>query len=337
MRRIDCHVHLVGDGSSGSDCFIHLDTLFRRIQSRVMLLEAGVAPKLLGRGLDVAYAETIRKQIVESSLDAAVLLAQDLPHDDFGKPLPKKAGFYASNEYLFQVVAESPDVFIPAISIHPGRPDAMDELEKCIELGARVLKLLPNCLNVDCSAEKYRPFWERVAEAGIVFLSHTGGEHTLPVLRAEFADPRNLTLPLECGVTVIAAHCAGRSGVRDPDYTDGLITMFDEYPRLFGDNSAFSSLNRARTAKRILRANVMDRIIHGSDFPVPILGIGPFGVGLISRADYAAGRKIRNPFERDCLLKKAMGFDAATFTRMDEILDMAQNESTGCVRRKDSI
>ena len=207
-------------------------------------------------------------------------------------------------------MAESPDVFIPAISIHPGRPDAMDELEKCIELGARVLKLLPNCLNVDCSAEKYRPFWERVAEAGIVFLSHTGGEHT---------------------------HCAGRSGVRDPDYTDGLITMFDEYPRLFGDNSAFSSLNRARTAKRILRANVMDRIIHGSDFPVPILGIGPFGVGLISRADYAAGRKIRNPFERDCLLKKAMGFDAATFTRMDEILDMAQNESTGCVRRKDSI
>ncbi|MDA7598342.1 hypothetical protein N8813_05405 [bacterium] len=43
MRRIDCHVHLVGDGSSGSDCFIQLDTLFRRIQARVMLLEEGGA------------------------------------------------------------------------------------------------------------------------------------------------------------------------------------------------------------------------------------------------------------------------------------------------------
>ena len=320
MRRIDCHVHLVGDGSSGSDCFIQLDTLVRRIQARVMLLEAGVAPRELGRGLDVAYAATIKNLISESSNDAAVLLAQDLPHDDSGVPLPGKAGFYVSNDYLFNVIAESPDLFIPAVSIHPGRPDAMEELEKCIELGARVLKLLPNCLNVDCSAEKYRPFWERLAEVGIILLAHTGGEHTVPVLRAEFADPRNLTLPLECGVTVIAAHCAGRSGLSDPDYTDDLITMFGEYPRLFGDNSAFCSLNRARTAKRILRANVMDRIIHGSDFPVPILGVGPFGSGLISRGEYVACRKNRNPFQRDYLLKKAMGFDDATFTRMDEIL-----------------
>ena len=50
-------------------------------------------------------------------------------------------------------------------------------------------------------------FWERMAESKLPLLAHTGGEHTLPVVRPEFADPRILTLPLECRVTVIAAHC----------------------------------------------------------------------------------------------------------------------------------
>ena len=51
-----------------------------------------------------------------------------------------------------------------------------------------------------------------MAEARLPLLAHTGGEHTVPVVNAALADPKLLRLPLECGVTVIAAHCATKSG-----------------------------------------------------------------------------------------------------------------------------
>lgn len=320
MRKIDCHVHLVGDGSAGSGCWFRLDSAFRRMQARVMLREAGVSPDALKGQLDEAMVACLISQVRESSLDAVVLLAQDIPYSDEGEGLPEQGGFYVPNDYLFEVVEREPELFIPAVSIHPGRKDAMEELETCIERGAKVLKLLPNCLNVDCSNRRYTRFWERMAEAGIILLAHTGGEFTLPVLRPEFADPRCLTLPLECGVTVIAAHCAGRSGLIDPDYTDDLLKMFGEYPNLYGDNSALSSLNRSRTIPKIVKPEYASRILHGSDFPVPILGLGALLTGVLSRKDYRRCKKIKNVFERDYELKRAMGFSEESFTRLSQLL-----------------
>ena len=61
--------------------------------------------------------------------------------------------------------------FLPAVSIHPARPDAMEELEKCLEGGAAMMKLLPNCHEVDCSDPRFRRFWERMAEAGLPLLA----------------------------------------------------------------------------------------------------------------------------------------------------------------------
>ena len=48
--------------------------------------------------------------------------------------------------------------------------------------------------------------------------AHTGGEHTLQVINASYANPEILRLPLECGVNVIAAHAATDSGLTDPNY-----------------------------------------------------------------------------------------------------------------------
>lgn len=320
LRKIDCHVHLVGDGSSGSGCWFRLDTWFHRIQARVMLKEAGVSQNALKSGMDKAFVAALGRHVRESSIDAAVLLAQDIPYDDNGEPMPERGGFYVPNDYLFTVVEQHAALFIPAVSIHPGRKDAMDELEKCIARGAKVLKLLPNCLNVDCSAGRFRPFWERMAQADMILLAHTGGEKTLPVLKPEYADPRRLVLPLTCGVRVIAAHAAGRSALCDPDYTRDLIDMMEEHDRLYADNSALCSLNRARTIPKILRKTVMPRIIHGSDFPVPVWGSGPWLMRQISWQDYQRSRKESNVIERDYLLKRAMGFSDDTFTRMDELL-----------------
>ena len=162
-----------------------------------------------------------------SSLDAVLLLAMDYPYDEKGNCLKQKAKFFVPNDHVLDLAKKYSQIF-SACSIHPARKDAIEELERCAERGAKVLKLLPNCHNLDCSDPRYRPFWEKLAQLGLPFLAHTGGEFSVPVLNSKFADPRLLRLPLECGVTVIAAHGAGKSGLFDPDYTEDLLRMIDE-------------------------------------------------------------------------------------------------------------
>ena len=36
-----------------------------------------------------------------------------------------------------------------------------------------MLKLLPNCHNIDCNDRRYTRFWEKMAEAGLPLLAHT--------------------------------------------------------------------------------------------------------------------------------------------------------------------
>jgi len=319
VRKIDCHVHIVGDGSSGSECWFELPTLWKKFLGRMMIKGVGLPQSTLKSGLDNLYAENLAEQIRDSSLDAAVVLAQDIPYDDHGRPMPEEAQFYVANDYVAGL-AQKYEEFVPACSIHPGRPDAMDELERCIEAKMPVLKLLPNCLNIDYNDRRYVPFWERMAEVGMVLLSHTGGELTVKVFDASFGDPKRLAVPLECGVTVIAAHSAGRSGVFDPDWTDDLVGMFPKFSQLYCDNSALCSVNRARTARRILDPEIQKRVIHGSDYPVPVSGFGPWHQGCLSWSEHQRIKKIPNILERDYQIKLGMGFAEETFTRLDTIL-----------------
>jgi len=324
LKRIDCHVHLVGDGSSGSGCWLQMRTPLHKLMARFIVKAAGLPSGSLESGLDKAYLDRLVDMVRTSSLDSVVLLAQDLPYSDNGIAMPEKGAFYVPNEYLLKVCEEYRDLFIPAVSIHPSRPDAIEELDRCIAAGARVLKLLPNCLKVDYSNPKHQPFFEKMAAAGMILLSHTGGELSLPVIDPLLADPRLLKYPLECGVTVIAAHCAGRSGLWDPDYTEDLIKMFEKYPRLYGDNSALCSPIRCQTLPKVLPAPVRDRIIHGSDFPIAVNGFGPWRIGLIDFKTWRTADRDPNVLERDVFLKNEVGFDENQLTRMAEILESSK-------------
>jgi len=319
LRKIDGHVHLIGDGSSGSGCWFKVKTFKDKLLAKIMLREAGLPTSTLKTGMDQLYVETLLKYVQSSDLDAAVLLAQDLPYDEKGNQLLKNAQFYVPNQYVIDL-AKKHSEFIPACSIHPARLDALDELNRCIDAGVRVMKLLPNYLNIDYANSAFFPFWKRMAEAKIILLSHTGGEKTVKVYNPRFADPRKLKPVLECGVTVIAAHAAGRSGIFDADWTEDLLSMFKEYPCLFADNSALTTLNRARTLKHVLSSSIQKRIIHGSDFPVPIVAFGPWMSKKITWAQCREIQKEPNVLQRDYLLKNAAGFSSKTFTRLDRIL-----------------
>ncbi|MBN8457594.1 MAG: amidohydrolase family protein [Verrucomicrobia bacterium] len=319
-RKIDCHVHLLGDGSSGSGCWLRMRTLVHRLMARIIVHECGLPQAALKDGLDGMLERRLAGMVRDSSLDAVVLLGQDVPHHADGTPMPEKGAFFVPNTHLLAVCARHPEIFLPAVSIHPGRRDALDELDRCLAAGARVLKLLPNCLNVDYSEARLAPFWKRMAEQRMILLSHTGGELSLPVLNHRLADPKLLEHPLKHGVTVIAAHCAGRSGLWDPDYTADLLEMFREWPNLYGDNSALSSPVRAGTLRWILPEPARDRVVHGSDFPIAVGGFGPWRLGLIDGETWSKSRHEPNVLERDVLLKRAVGFDDSHFQRMDRLL-----------------
>ena len=160
-----------------------------------------------------------------------------------------------------------------------------------------------------------------MAAAGLPLLAHTGGEHTVPIINAAYADPKLLRFPLECGVTVIAAHCATKSGAFDPDYFDDWVAMLGEFPNLYGGISALVSLNRCGHLRDCLRdPAVAGRILHGSDFPVPVLGHRLWLQGWIDHAAFRRCQSIRNPLERDWQFKRALGFSDETAAAVAKLL-----------------
>lgn len=323
--RIDCHVHVVGTGTAGTGCWYRPRGL-TRIGAPFLVRSVGLTLRdLRGPDFDRVYAERLLDYVRGSpSIDRVMLLAHELPYRDDGTPLPERASFYVPNEHVLGLAREHPE-FLAGVSIHPSRRDAFEELEACISGGAAALKCLPNVQGIDWNDRRHTRFLERMAEAGLPLLAHTGSERTMPVMDAALASPRVLTRPLEIGVTCIAAHCGTGMMLLDPDYLDVFAEMTERFPNLYGDNSALAALNfrlRPSALRRLTSGLLAERILHGSDLPVPSSGWLPWAGGMLSWRDHRAAANVAIPLERDAQLKRALGFAEATFTRAATVLRM---------------
>ena len=313
------HVHMVGNGSAGSGGWLRL-TGWHRWLARFMVRQLGFPANVIDGDLESVYSHHLLKLVREStSLDAIVLLAHEQVYDPDGTPRRDLGSMYVPNDVVLDLADRHPE-FLAGVSIHPARRDALEELERCIERGAVLMKCLPNCQNIDPSDVRYRRFWERMAEARLPLLAHTGGEHTVPEVNRRLADPKLLRLPLECGVTVIAAHCATKSGPTDRDFFDDWVKMLAEFPNLYGDISAMVSLNRCAHLRDCLRPEIAPRVLHGSDFPVPVLGHRLWLQQWIGWSDFRRIQKIGNPLERDWEFKRLLGFEEEVCTRATRLL-----------------
>ncbi len=317
-KPIDMHVHVVGNGSAGTGCWVRVKGWHRPLAA-LMLREVGLPLSALSGDLDRLFLELLLKMVRESSLGAIVILAQDLICDDSGRRLEDAGSFYVPNDYVLSLARQHRE-FLPAVSIHPGRADALEELARCLDGGAVMMKCLPNCQNINCSDPRFTRFWEKMAEARLPLLAHTGGEHTLPVVRPEYSDPRNLELPLKCGVTVIAAHSATKSGLFDREYFHVFAEMTRRYPNLYGDTSAFNVPIRGRHVRECLKEPLLSRMVHGSDFPVPVHGHWAWLRGVVDWKTFRKWERHPNILERDYQLKLAMGFPPESFTRISGLL-----------------
>src|ERR1041384_190270 len=193
VRPIDMHVHIVGNGAGGTGCWLRLDAWHRPLAA-FMIRHMGLPMAALKGDLDSLYIEKLLAMVRGSSLEAVVILGQEQVYDEHGRLMKEFGTMHVPNEYVLELARRHPEL-LPAISIHPARVDALEELERCLAGGAVMLKILPNCHNIDCNSRRYQKFWERMAEAGLPLLAHTGGEQTMQVVRKEYSDPRTLQLP----------------------------------------------------------------------------------------------------------------------------------------------
>ena len=320
--RIDCHVHVIGTGKHGSGCWYRPRGL-TRLGEPLLLRSMGLSAADLRGDFEAIYETALLAQVRASGLDAVVVLAQEEPYRDDGTLIADTGSFYVPNDYVLGLARRHHE-FLPAVSIHPARSDALAELDRCLAGGAVMLKCLPNCQNMDWNDRRYRPFLERMAESGLILLAHTGSERTMPVLRPDLATPRMLTQALEVGVTCIAAHCGTGMFALDPDYFDEFVAMTKRYPNLYGDNSALAGLSlrfRPNQLRRIREdEELAARILYGSDLPVPPSGLVMAALGMMGWGDYLASREHVQPLSRDIMLKRALGFPAASETRLAKLL-----------------
>lgn len=314
---IDIHAHAIGNGFSGSGCQVRLKG-WHRVLARLMLLNLKLPMNSLSQDLDNLYISRLAEFVKGSSVEKAVILAHEYTRDANGCPLDF-GSLYVSNDYVLELCKKYP-FFLPGVSIHPARPDALEELDRCVEAGAVLMKCLPNCHNIDCSLPQYKEFWRRMADHKIPLLAHTGGELSLPVYNSKFEDPRILRAVLDQGVTVIAAHCATSSLPFKRNFLDTFISMTKEYPNLYGDISALNSPYRAKHYKKLLDSEVQEHLVYGSDLPIPVSAFWAMFWGFLQYKDYKRISGITNLLELDVQIKQAIGFKQEVFCRASKLI-----------------
>jgi mannonate dehydratase len=188
---------------------------------------------------------------------------------------------------VFELAERHPELFVPNISVNPYRPDAIAELEKWAQRGARVVKWLPNAMGINPADPQCDSFYQKMKELDLILLSHGGEEKAVEAEEDQkLGNPLLLRRALDHGVKVIVAHCAGLGTNEDleskdrkqRDNFDLFLRLMDEkrYEGLvFGEISAMTQFNRiGKPLQRILeREDLHERLVNGSDYPLPAVNI----------------------------------------------------------------
>jgi len=312
--RIDVHVHILATLPGHG----HLSGTLRR-RPNVAAIRLCLGIPLFGPDdkIERACEDVLARTLACCpELDAGVGLAFDAIYTDDGRRDDARTHLYVANEYAAELARRHPKLLFGA-SVHPYRPDALAELERCVADGAVLLKWLPLVQGMDPSSEKCFAFYEALAHHKLPLLCHTGGELALPQDFPQLASPALLEPALKRGVTVIAAHCGTRSHPWGEDHLDTFCRMAKEHEHLYGDTAALNSPNRSYAIPALLADEAVRRkLVHGSDWPIPSFATFRAGLGTALKLLLTEGNWVR----RDVLVKRACGFDDAYFDRAGTIL-----------------
>jgi predicted TIM-barrel fold metal-dependent hydrolase len=319
---IDAHVHIAGLGYGDSGCFIN-GTMRANIRFPFYLWAMGVTEEELQQHGDRFLIEKLSHDIADSkSVDKAVILALDGYVSDDGVLDRQQTQTYVPNDYVARETARFDNLLFGA-SINPNRKDAVARLREAHRNGAVLVKWIPSIMNIDPADRRHIPFYQVMAELGIPLLTHAGMEMSFSSARNELADPHKLRLPLEQGVTVIAAHIATTGKSEGQDNFERILSMFAEYKNLFTDISSLTQINKLGYLAHALKVDGLEqRMIYGTDWPLQFFPlVSPWyhvnHIGLDAAWEVSA---IDNQWDRDVALKRAFGISNKVFTQTAELL-----------------
>lgn len=332
----DCHVHLagLGDGESGIVVGPQLASALHPVHyvQRLFYMNAGCAHDAPG-GVDQAYAARLLNLCDAMPPGFKTLLfAFAYFHDAQGRALPERSAFHVPNAWAARLAHNHPDRFEWVASIHPYRNGAGEALEQAIADGARAVKWLPAAMGMDPADPRCDAFYRVLAQHGTPLIVHCGEENAVKGGDTHaLGNPLRLRRALDAGVKVVVAHCATLGS--DTDDHGRTVPSFDLFLQLMdetrargllhGDISAICQRNRdlAMIRRLLEREDLHDRLLHGSDYPLP--GIVPLtspqalaSAGLLPREAVADLETLRqhNPLLFDFTLKRLLTWQGHSFS-----------------------
>jgi Predicted metal-dependent hydrolase of the TIM-barrel fold len=295
---IDCHVHLaaVPDGDNG--CYIS-PKMLRSPLFRFLMWKQSLSPAR-PRESNRKYVDDLLAELRASRhVQKAVLLGMDGVYDHAGRLDGDNTEFLIGNDYVLATARAHPEEFLAGVSINPSRRDAVEEVHRCADAGAALVKVLPNAQRFNPADPAHRPFYRALADRGLPLLSHVGYEFSLIGKDQTVGDPNRLRVPLDEGATVIAAHACSYGLVFREKFLPTLLEFAGRYRNFYADLSALTLPNRFRMLLHLGRhPEVHGRLLFGTDYPLPVFHFPAWG---------RLGARSKNRFDRQVLVARALG------------------------------
>ena len=326
---IDLHVHTAGTGAGGSGCYINPE-LRDSYKFSWYLRAFGVKRNELAAEGDQVVFQQIAKHVGESaSVHKAVVLAMDGVIDENGELDWGKTQVYVPNEFVSRETSRYENLLFGA-SVNPYRLDALERLQGVKKAGAVLVKWIPAIMAIDPSDRTIAPFYKALVELDLPLLIHVGREHSFGSARDELGDPIRLILPLDMGVTVIAAHIATTGESEGEGNFERLLPLFERYTNLFTDISSLTQINKLGYLQDALTVpGLSERMLYGSDWPLQFFPlVSPwYQIGRVSIGKIRQIGRLKNQWDRDVALKRAMGVPEGVFARTRMVLKIPLHEN----------
>jgi predicted TIM-barrel fold metal-dependent hydrolase len=156
--------------------------------------------------------------------------------------------FSAANDRTLAFAARSNGRFVPFVRLDLNE-DPIGEAMRCLDAGARGIKLHPRAQKFHLNDERLAPVFELAAERRVPILIHGG--RGLPPIAAELAE-----LVERYDTQLIIAHC----GIAD---LAALADRFSGRPGVFFDTSVWSALDLLD----LFRLVAPGQVLYASDYP----------------------------------------------------------------------
>ncbi len=310
----DCHVHLAALPCGGNGCYVS-PKMLKSPLFRFLIWQQGLDLKEAEKS-NAKYVANLLSELRSSrKVGRAVLLGMDGVYNSVGKLDEQATEFLISNDYVLKLAKDYPDEFWAGASVNPQRRDAVDELQRGAEMGAKLIKWLPNAQQFDPGDRRHIPFYRELARLRIPLLSHVGFEFSLIGTDQSAGDPNKLRVALEEGVTVIAAHGCSHGLIFSEKFYKTFLELAHTYPNFFSDISALSLPNRLGMLFRLRRhPELHHRLLFGTDYPLPVFRWACYG-----RGGLLGGRDLetKNRFDRHHALCSQLGIG---FGSLDSIV-----------------